>query len=257
MADTPRGLTALQSLLADNITGDIGAQDVRDFLVSVYGRWRSKSIVNGDSPYAIGNDDVTIAANATAGAISITLPTGSDHDDRSLFIKKTDSSANAITINRAGADTIEGQTSYTLSRQYSGVLLVKVSTLWMAIGVKTPMTQAPMLMMFGKSSNSVSDQYLNAQHTIASNETGYRMIRAGEVTGVSWQIKAGTTASGDGTIYIRKNLGNLIAVSVTNGDSGAQDGTVSGVFAAGDLLSAYVDSTSLALPIVIVEMIWR
>lgn len=36
MADTPRTLSALQALLADNTTGDISAQDIRDFLVSVY-----------------------------------------------------------------------------------------------------------------------------------------------------------------------------------------------------------------------------
>lgn len=35
MADTRRALTALQALLADNSAGDISAQDVRDFLVSV------------------------------------------------------------------------------------------------------------------------------------------------------------------------------------------------------------------------------
>jgi len=36
MADTPRSLAALQALLADNVSGDISPQDVRDFLVSVY-----------------------------------------------------------------------------------------------------------------------------------------------------------------------------------------------------------------------------
>lgn len=36
MADTVRTIAALQALLADNATGDISAQDVRDFLVSTY-----------------------------------------------------------------------------------------------------------------------------------------------------------------------------------------------------------------------------
>jgi hypothetical protein len=36
VADTVRTLAALQSLLADNTAGDISAQDVRDFLVSVF-----------------------------------------------------------------------------------------------------------------------------------------------------------------------------------------------------------------------------
>lgn len=37
MADTRRTLAALQALLADNTSGDISAQDVRDFLVSAIG----------------------------------------------------------------------------------------------------------------------------------------------------------------------------------------------------------------------------
>lgn len=36
MADTVRSLSALQTLLADNTSGDISPQDLRDFLVSVY-----------------------------------------------------------------------------------------------------------------------------------------------------------------------------------------------------------------------------
>ncbi len=36
MVDTVRTLSALQALLADNIVGDITAQDLRDMLVSVY-----------------------------------------------------------------------------------------------------------------------------------------------------------------------------------------------------------------------------
>lgn len=36
MPDTRRSLSALQTLLADNVIGDISAQDVRDFLVSAY-----------------------------------------------------------------------------------------------------------------------------------------------------------------------------------------------------------------------------
>lgn len=36
MADTARTLAALQALLADNTSGDISAQDARDFLVSAY-----------------------------------------------------------------------------------------------------------------------------------------------------------------------------------------------------------------------------
>lgn len=41
MVDTVRTLAALQTLLADNTAGNISAQDLRDFLVSVYPAWQS------------------------------------------------------------------------------------------------------------------------------------------------------------------------------------------------------------------------
>lgn len=41
MADTPRSLSALQALLADNTSGDISPQDIRDFLVSSLGVYGS------------------------------------------------------------------------------------------------------------------------------------------------------------------------------------------------------------------------
>ena len=43
MADAIRTRAALQSLLADNASGDISAQDVRDFLVSTY-NWVNKTV---------------------------------------------------------------------------------------------------------------------------------------------------------------------------------------------------------------------
>lgn len=39
MTDTVRSLSALQTLLADNTTGDISPQDLRDFLVTAYYSW--------------------------------------------------------------------------------------------------------------------------------------------------------------------------------------------------------------------------
>jgi hypothetical protein len=49
-----------------------------------------------------------------------------------LFIGKSDATANVVTISRAGADTIMGQTTVTLETQYDTVYLVAdgVSTWW-------------------------------------------------------------------------------------------------------------------------------
>lgn len=133
MADTKRTRSALQTLLADNITGDISAQDARDVLVSTYGTLKSKTIVLIDTPYFMTADDCAIYADATSGDITINLlETGAD--DALLLIQKTDSSVNTVTINRSGSDTIDGGTSIILTRQRGLIFLHKQGTAWSIVG---------------------------------------------------------------------------------------------------------------------------
>ena len=61
--------------------------------------------------------------DATGGAFAITLPAASNLDGRILIIKKIDASVNAVTVTRAGSDTIDGATTFTLTNQYDTVIL--------------------------------------------------------------------------------------------------------------------------------------
>jgi hypothetical protein len=58
-----------------------------------------------------------VTINAAGGAITLTLPAANAAGGAPLRFQlaRTDSSANAVTIQRAGADTIEGATSITLA----------------------------------------------------------------------------------------------------------------------------------------------
>lgn len=63
--------------------------------------------------------------DATGGAFAATLPTAaSAGNGATVAFKKTDASANAITVTRAGADTIDGATTKAISIQYDLVILV-------------------------------------------------------------------------------------------------------------------------------------
>ena len=72
------------------------------------------------------DDAGLVLVNASGGARTITLPAANALGGRPIRfqIEKTDSSANAVTIQRAGADTIEGGTSVVLSGQWASVTLV-------------------------------------------------------------------------------------------------------------------------------------
>jgi len=76
-----------------------------------------------------------VLVNASAGAATITLPAASSGKGLLIIVAKIDSSANAVTVSRAGTDTIQGATSQTLSTQYSKSILMSDGTsIWYDLG---------------------------------------------------------------------------------------------------------------------------
>ena len=73
-----------------------------------------------------------VLVDATAGAVTITLPAVA-YGLREIRVKKTDSSANAVSVARAGTATIDGATSYSLATQYKSVTVVSDGTNWFVI----------------------------------------------------------------------------------------------------------------------------
>jgi uncharacterized metal-binding protein len=67
--------------------------------------------------------------NATSGAVTITLPTAVSNG-ACFIIKKTDSSANIVTIDGASSETIDGDLTYKLYDQYNYVEIVSNGTNW-------------------------------------------------------------------------------------------------------------------------------
>jgi hypothetical protein len=81
----------------------------------------------------VSGTDVVILANATAGAVTITLPSAASSAGYKFDIKRIDSTGNACTIARSGTDTIDGGTSLTLSVQYISVTVVSDGSAWYII----------------------------------------------------------------------------------------------------------------------------
>ena len=68
------------------------------------------TIINTDSPYTPTSSDSVILVNAGGGAVTVTLPAASTCKGRMYTIKKTDSTANVVTISRSGSDYIDAST---------------------------------------------------------------------------------------------------------------------------------------------------
>jgi hypothetical protein len=82
------------------------------------------------SAYTATSGDYTILCNATSGAFTVTLPLAKPNTYKVYIIKKTDVSANAVTIDGNGAETIDGATTQSLSSQYATKTLHCDGTEW-------------------------------------------------------------------------------------------------------------------------------
>lgn len=83
--------------------------------------------------YALSVNDCVIEANATSAAFNLTLPSAIDISGQFYLLKKTDSSANIVTIKTTGEQTIDGASSYLLELFNEFVELVSNGSNWIVV----------------------------------------------------------------------------------------------------------------------------
>ncbi|WKD36492.1 hypothetical protein [Streptomyces xanthophaeus] len=91
-------------------------------------------IATKTSSYTVTSFDEVIAADATSGALTITLPTAVGRT-RPVTVKKVDASGNAVTIDGAGSETIDGQLTRQLTAQWRSATLVPSGSGWVTQSV--------------------------------------------------------------------------------------------------------------------------
>lgn len=89
----------------------------------------NETITSVSATYSILTTDQTVLASA-GSAFTATLPTAAGATGKVYTIKKTDSSANAVTVEGFGTETIDGALYKTLSTQYESIKVVSDGTNW-------------------------------------------------------------------------------------------------------------------------------
>jgi hypothetical protein len=87
--------------------------------------------ITGDTTATTSN--VAIFANATGGAIDVTLYAATSNGGKTLTIKKTDSSSNTVDVIRTASETIDGATTVTLFHQNESVTLISDNSNWFIV----------------------------------------------------------------------------------------------------------------------------
>lgn len=106
------------------LTGINGSSSAYHISQSQYDTINTLSTKTAD--YTATSTDGTLLVDATSGTVTITLPAASSRKE--FHIKKIDSSVNAVSVARAGSDTIEGNTSASLAAQYNSITLYSDGT---------------------------------------------------------------------------------------------------------------------------------
>jgi hypothetical protein len=94
---------------------------------------RRQAYSSKSANYSITSTDEVIAVDASGAARTITLPTAASVSGATYTIKKTDNSANAVTVGTTSSQTIDGSTTYSLATQYKYVTVVSNGTNWLII----------------------------------------------------------------------------------------------------------------------------
>jgi hypothetical protein len=90
------------------------------------------------TPYSVGSGfNAFVRGSATAGADQVVNLPAATGTGWMALVKKMDTNPHNIVVTRAGTDTIDGLSTYTLTNQYSAVQLVDGATgLWDVVNVK-------------------------------------------------------------------------------------------------------------------------
>jgi hypothetical protein len=111
-------------------------------LTNVANTWTAKqsfsagfatAVASVNANTTLDNTHQVVGVDATSGAKTIALPAAAGCTGQRYDIIKIDSSANAVTIDGNGAETINGAATYALSTQWSAITVISNGSSWWII----------------------------------------------------------------------------------------------------------------------------
>ena len=83
----------------------------------------TQAVVTKTANYTITTSDDVVIANTSGGSFTLTLP-ASNTASRPVYIKMASGSIYPLTIARGSSDTIDGETTQTLTTPYQSIILI-------------------------------------------------------------------------------------------------------------------------------------
>jgi len=244
MADTIRTRTALLTLLADNTTGDISPQDIRDWLVSTF---EDSPVVTKSTagPYVPTLDDGLIIVTY-AGDYVINLPSAATAlwTGKILRIKKGFNTNYKLSIAADGAELIDDKSIFYIYSQYVEVTIISDGTNWHVIDSYSTAPTAKMVIS-NSTTLTVADAAVEYPITIDTNVELDGFVHT--IAGDGDTVVTITEADPAVISWTAHNLGAGSPVQFTTTDTlpnGITAGTIYYVIAAGLVADSFQISTA-------------
>lgn len=187
----------------DNATSSTATQ-----ALSVLSKTANYSVVTSDG------DDVLVLVNATSGAVVISLYTAVSNTGKKIRVIKTDATANTVTVDPSGAETLDGALTAVLYGQYDGIGVTSTGTTWIR---------------FDQASTVGQVLSKTADYTITVQD-GNNLILLADATGAAVTITLPTAVGHKGfTLLVKKTDTSTNIVTVDGNAAETLDGALIGV----------------------------
>ena len=106
---------------------DMGRQVERGF-ADTLDAFRSIRTITASA--TLSANDYTVLVNAAGGAVTVTLPAALVVSGQTFHVKKIDATANAVTLDGSGAETIDGAATKSTTTQWASYSVQSNGTGW-------------------------------------------------------------------------------------------------------------------------------
>lgn len=122
-----QGGGSLHALVTTSASGFLSAGDKSqlDLLIS---NWAA--IETTDTTTTLTTTQGTLLVDASGAPVTVNLPAASGADRKIYNVKKTDASANIVTVDADSAEEIDGATTQSVSTQYENLMIQSDGAAW-------------------------------------------------------------------------------------------------------------------------------
>jgi len=131
--DNTSSLRRFLSRLVEQLDVAFGYRGVSPFASTSLGSTAPQFLVVATTLSVLASGPQIILVDASAGPVTITLPNSATLFNARYVVKKIDTTTNPVTVAVGGANSIDGQPSWTILTPYDSMSLVPYLNLWSII----------------------------------------------------------------------------------------------------------------------------